>query len=48
MRTGNLREYARAATLTIAEYSEALDMSNADKAALRVWRKAVESHDWSR
>ena len=48
MRTDNLREYSKAATLVIARYSEALDMSNADKAGISAWRKAVENHDWSR
>lgn len=45
MRTDNLREYSKAATLAIARYSEALDKSNADKAGISAWCKAVESHD---
>lgn len=45
MRTDNLREYSRAATLAIARYGEALDRSNADKAGISAWTKAVESND---
>ena len=41
MRTDNLREYSKAATLAIARYSEALDRSNADKAGIFAWSKAV-------
>lgn len=48
MRTENLREYAKAATLAIARYSEALDQSNADKAGISAWSKAVESVEFGR
>lgn len=43
MRTDNLREYSKAATLAIARYSEALDRSNADKAGIFAWSKAVNT-----
>jgi len=43
MRTDNLREYSKAATLAIARYSEALDKSNADKAAALAWKQTVNS-----
>lgn len=48
MRTETLREYAKAATLAIARYSEALDQSNADKAGISAWSKAVESVEFGR
>ena len=41
MRADNVREYAKAATLAIVRYGEALDKSNADKAAISEWEKAV-------
>lgn len=41
MHTDNVREYAKAATLAIVRYGEALDMSNADKAAIAEWKRAV-------
>lgn len=41
MHTDNVREYAKAATLAIMRYGEALDMSNADKAAIAEWKRAV-------
>ena len=41
MHTDNVREYAKAATLAIVRYGEALDMSNADKAAITDWSKTV-------
>ena len=41
MRADNVREYAKAATLAIVRYAEALDMSNADKAAITEWKRAV-------
>ena len=44
MRTDNLRDYSKAATLAIARYSEALDKSNADKAGISAWSKAVENN----
>lgn len=46
--TDNLREYARAATLAIARYSEALDKSNADKAGISAWSKAISSVEFAR
>ncbi|MBB5143941.1 hypothetical protein [Desulfovibrio intestinalis] len=48
MRTDNLREYSKAATLAIARYSEALDQSNADKAGISAWSKAVNSVELGR
>lgn len=48
MRADNLREYSKAATLVIAEYSEALDKSNADKAGISAWSKAINSVEFGR
>ena len=48
MQTSNVREYAKAATLAIARYIEALDQANADKIGIHAWAKAVESNDWTR
>lgn len=45
MQTADMREYARQATRYTVEISAALDMCNADKAALRAWRKAVEGSE---
>lgn len=42
MQTADMREYARQATRYTVALNEALGMCNADKAALRAWRKAVE------
>lgn len=39
------REYILQSTRYTVALTQALSMCNADKAALRAWRKAVASHD---
>lgn len=44
-RIGLYREYILQSTRYTVALTQALSMCNADKAALRAWRKAVASHD---
>ena len=41
LKATDMREYARQATRHVVTLNAALDMCNADKAALRAWRRNV-------